>query len=189
MSQYDGTGLLRFLISTFILVILLVVLWGIEYIDQNWLPNYFLDIWGVIPRNLIGLRGIIFAPFLHGSYSHLAGNTFGIIVFGGLVMGRSLREFWTVTIMSALISGLGIWLVGRPPVHVGYSGIIYGYFSYLIALAWFDRNFLSIFRSLLLLYLFWGIIWGIFPTDTRISWEGHLFGFLGGYWVASEYWG
>ena len=135
---------------------------------------------GIEPRAEEGLLGIVMAPLLHGGFNHLLMNTTGILVFGGLVMLRSRSHFWLVTIIGAIASGIGTWLFGRPAVHVGASGVVFAYFGYLLFTGFFERRIGSLLLSIVV-FLIWGpTIYGILPMERDISWEGHLFGFIGG---------
>lgn len=149
------------------------------------LVNFFvfrqaLNIYGIIPREIIGLRGILFAPFLHGSLGHLIANTIPFLILGWFVMLQETSDFFVVTGITMLISGLGVWLLGAPGVHVGASGLIFGYLGFLLLRGYFERNFPSILLSLIVGFLYGGALWGILPTVPGISWEGHLFGLIGG---------
>ena len=139
-----------------------------------------LDQFGIIPRNLIGLRGILFAPFLHVNLAHLIGNTIPFVTLGWLIMLREISDFFVVSIISAVVGGLGTWLFGSPGIHIGASGVIFGYLGYLLSRGYFERKPLSIAMSLFVLMLYGSLLWGLFPLQYGISWEGHLFGFLGG---------
>ena len=135
---------------------------------------------GIEPRAEEGLLGIVMAPLLHGGFNHLLMNTGGILVFGGLVMLRSRSHFWMVTMIGAIASGIGTWLFGRPAVHVGASGVVFAYFGYLLFTGFFERRIGSLLLSIVV-FLIWGpTIYGILPMERDISWEGHLFGFIGG---------
>jgi membrane associated rhomboid family serine protease len=140
-----------------------------------------LNAFGILPRNLIGLRGILFAPFLHGSFYHVLANTAPFIVLGWLVMLRNIKDFYFVSFISALVSGLGTWLIGSPnSVHIGASGVIFGYFGYLLFRGYFERSFVAIAIAIVIAVTYGGLIWGVLPTRSYISWEGHLFGLIGG---------
>jgi membrane associated rhomboid family serine protease len=140
-----------------------------------------LAYFGIIPHQIVGLRGIFLAPFLHGSFAHVAANTVPFLILGWLVMIRSIGEFFFVSIFSALIAGLGTWVLGGSnTVHVGASGMIFGYFGYLLLRGWFERNVVSIFISVIVGVTYGGLIFGVVPTQAGISWQGHLFGFIGG---------
>ncbi|NJO40436.1 MAG: rhomboid family intramembrane serine protease [Cyanobacteria bacterium CRU_2_1] len=139
-----------------------------------------LNQFGIDPRNVVGLRGILFAPFLHGGFMHLFANTIPFLMLGWFVMLRRTADFWVVTVVAMLIGGLGTWLFGAAGCHIGASGVIYGYLGYLLFRGLFDRNVGSIAFSLVILFLYGGLIWGVLPTRIGISWEGHLFGFIAG---------
>ena len=158
---------------------LVAIMWIAEILDQ-WVLGGQLDRFGIIPRTLIGLRGIPLAPFLHGNFAHLAGNTLPFLVLGWLIMLRDTQDFLRVTLVVGLVSGLGTWLFGSPGSHIGASGVIFGYLGYLLLRGLFERRLGSISLSLLVGTLYGSMIWGILPLQQGISWEGHLFGFLGG---------
>jgi membrane associated rhomboid family serine protease len=156
------------------------IIWIVEIIDYTVFRGN-LDRFGIRPRNPEGLIGILFAPFLHGSFAHAAANTVPFLVLGWLVSLRSLSDFFTVSIVGAFISGVGTWLVGNPySVHVGASGMIYSYLGYLLFRGYFERKPVAIFLAILVAIAYGSVIWGVFPQRAGISWEGHLFGFLGG---------
>ena len=138
--------------------------------------------YGVVPRTLDGLRGILFAPFLHGSVAHLAANSVSLLILGWLVLvfgGR--RQFWWVSVATALGSGLCAWLIGAPgSVHIGASGVIFGYLGYLMLSGWFARRFWPIVASLGVTAMWGGMILGVMPGQFGISWQSHLGGFIGG---------
>lgn len=143
---------------------------------------------GVIPRNIIGLRGILFAPFLHGSFNHLLANSIPFLVLGWLVMLRDSRHFTLVTIASMIGSGGVAWLLGAPgSVHIGASGVIFGYFGFLILAGWFARSVGSVLLSVIVVFMWGGMIVGVVPGDAGISWQAHLGGFLGGVYAARRF--
>lgn len=163
-----------------ILVAFVAVFWVIVILNQA-VFNGGLNAFGIMPHQLIGLRGILFAPFLHGGFYHVAANTAPFIVLGWMVMLRNISDFYFVSVISALVGGLGTWLVGSPySVHIGASGVIFGYFGYLLFRGYFERSFVAIAISVAIFLTYGGLIWGVLPVQSRISWEGHLFGFIGG---------
>jgi membrane associated rhomboid family serine protease len=135
---------------------------------------------GIVPRTVAGLRGILFAPVLHLNMPHLFGNTVGLILLGGMVLLREESDFWIVTGIGAGLGGLGTWLFGRTTVHVGASGVLFAYLGYLLFTGFFERRIGSILLSLGAAFLWGGFVWGILPGQPAISWESHLFGFLAG---------
>ena len=159
---------------------LVAIFWGLEIVDSSFLRGS-LDLYGIRPRSFIGLRGILFAPFLHGSFAHLAANTAPFLTLGWLVMLREMRDFFVVTITTMLVSGIGVWLTAPAySIHIGASGLIFGYFGFLLLRGYFERSFAAILFSLIVGLLYGGIIWGVLPLQYGISWQGHLFGFIGG---------
>ncbi|MGD1897045.1 MAG: rhomboid family intramembrane serine protease [Phormidesmis sp.] len=161
------------------LLTIVVVLWSIEIVDLIFF-NGALNSFGIRPRTLSGLWGILFAPFLHGDFAHLIANTIPLVSLGWLIMLRRADDIVTVSIIAALVGGLGTWLVGSPAVHIGASGVIFGYFGFLLLRGYFERSLVAIAFSILVTFFYGGIIWGVLPSQPGISWEGHLFGFIGG---------
>jgi membrane associated rhomboid family serine protease len=155
-------------------------LWLIEIIDRL-IFSGALDGLGIVPRQLVGLRGIIFAPFLHGGFGHLLANSLPFLVLGFLVMLRHQRRFLLISAIILLISGLGTWLIAPAyTVHIGLSGLIFGYFAFLIVGAWYERSFAAVALAVLVIILYGGLIEGILPAGNGVSWQGHFFGLLGG---------
>jgi len=158
----------------------LLLFWGIELADYL-VFRHALDGYGIQPRVLIGLRGILFAPFLHGGFEHLAANSIPFAVLGGLVLMRKEGDFWRATVFAALIGGVGTWLLGKTgSVHIGASGLVFGYFGFLLAAAWLERSLRSVLVAALVVFLYGGIVYGLSPLQPLVSWQGHLFGMLGG---------
>jgi membrane associated rhomboid family serine protease len=154
-------------------------LWVVEIIDT--LLRHGLDRFGIHPRNADWVWGILFAPFLHGSFEHLISNTVPFIILGWLIMIRDTKEFFTVSAITAITAGLGVWLFGAPnSVHIGASGVVFGYLGFLLLRGYFERSLYSILLSVGVGVLYGGVLWGVLPGQAGISWEGHLFGFLGG---------
>jgi membrane associated rhomboid family serine protease len=140
---------------------------------------------GVIPRTTIGLRGILFSPFLHGSLNHIIANSIPFVVLGWLVMLRDARHFIPVTLMAMIGAGVMAWLLGPPgSVHIGASGVIFGYLGFLMLSGWFARSLGSILLSVLVTLAWGGLVLGVMPGEPGISWQGHLGGFLGGVFAA-----
>ena len=159
----------------------LAALWLIEFVDVTVFQGA-LDRLGIMPRSGMGLLGILAAPFLHGGWDHLLSNTVGIVLLGGLTLAVGRREFLAVTVAGALIGGVGTWLFGRPSIHIGASGLVFAYLGYLLLRGWYDRRFGSIALAVLVGWFYGGMVFGMIPlfTPGHISWEGHLFGFIGG---------
>ena len=167
-----------------LLIGIVAILWVIEIVNLGVFQGSLIR-WGVIPRTTQGLPGILLHPLLHGGIAHLATNSLGFLMLGGLVVVREVRDFWLATLLGTVIGGAGTWAIGRPGPHVGLSGVIFAYLGYLLTTGWFDRRVGSIIISVFAL-LCWGTaLFGLLPTQSGISWEGHLFGFLGGVLTAA----
>lgn len=161
-----------------------LVFWLLEIVDALFLRQT-LNALGVRPRTLEGLWGILLAPFLHGNFAHLAANTIPFVVLGWFVMVQSMRHFWVVTGVTAVVSGLGMWLFGGSnSVHIGASGLIFGYFGFLLLRGYFERSAVALFWAIAVFLLYGGMIWGVLPGQMGISWQAHLFGFIGGGFAA-----
>lgn len=185
MSEENVKALSRELKNQFqIIATCIVVFWAIEIINQSFFGDR-LDYFGIKPRDIVGLRGIILSPFLHADFAHLLANTFPFAILGWLVMLQETSDFFLVSLFSMLFSGVGVWLFAQPnSVTVGASGIIFGYLGFLMFRGIFQRNIPSIAVSLLVFFLYGGMIWGVLPSNPHISWMAHLFGFIGGVWTA-----
>lgn len=163
-----------------ILATFVAIFWLLEILDQ-FVFRGSLDYFGIIPHQVIGLRGILFAPFLHGDFSHLIANTVPFLILGWLVMLQETSDFFIVTGLTMVVGGLGVWLFAAPgSIHIGASILIFGYLGFLLLRGYFQRNIPSILLSILVFLLYGGTIWGVLPSRPGISWQGHLFGFLGG---------
>ncbi|HEU4536243.1 MAG TPA: rhomboid family intramembrane serine protease [Polyangiaceae bacterium] len=155
-------------------------LWAQEAVDQLVFGGS-LDRWGVRPRELSGLVGIAFAPWLHRGFEHLAANTLPLLLLGGLVWRRSVGAFALATLGAALVGGLGAWLFGASgSVHIGASGLIFGYFGFLAGLAYLERSLSSVLVAMVVAFVYGGMLWGVLPRGGDVSWQTHLFGLAGG---------
>jgi membrane associated rhomboid family serine protease len=155
------------------------VMWIVEAVDQ--IAGGRLDAYGIEPRETEGLDGVVWAPFLHGGFDHLIGNTIPFLVLGlAIAFGGAVRVA-VVTVIVALVGGLGTWLVAPSnTVHIGASGIVFGYAAYLVARGAYSRSLPQIGIGLIVLAV-WGttLLRGLVPED-GISWQGHFFGAVGG---------
>jgi membrane associated rhomboid family serine protease len=161
-------------------IILLTALCWLVFVFNNLLLHGNLSQHGIIPRHLGGLAGIIWSPFLHASYKHLAANTLPLLILGGFVCARGKGEFVLVTVGGILLGGILTWLFARNACHIGASGLIFCYFGYVASLAWFNRTFGTLCLSVVCILGYGGMVKGILPTIAGISWEGHLAGLVAG---------
>ncbi|WP_130347457.1 rhomboid family intramembrane serine protease [Herbihabitans rhizosphaerae] len=155
------------------------LLYLIEFLDSV-IPAD-LDKFGVEPRELSGLDGVLFAPLLHAGWDHLFSNTIPVLVFGFLAMSAGIGQWIAVTGTIWILSGLGVWLTGAwGTVTVGASGVAFGWLAFLLVRGMFNRSFKQLLVAAAL-FLYWGsTLLGVLPGDPGISWEGHLFGAVAG---------
>lgn len=162
-----------------LLVSPLLLMWVLEC--ANFLAGGALDQFGIAPRASSGLYGIFFAPFLHAGFAHLIANTPPYLILGWLVVQRRNSEFVWVSLIAAVISGIGAWIVAPgDTLHVGASGVIFGYLGFLLSRGYFERSLSSILLSIIIGAMYGSLLWGMLPGQSGISWQGHMFGFTGG---------
>ena len=163
-----------------ILFVSLILFWIIEIADYT-IFHGSLDQYGIKPRDTSALWGIFLAPVLHGGFGHLAANTIPFVTLGWLTMLQETSDFYIVSALSAVVGGIGVWIFGAPnSVHIGASILIYGYLGFLLLRGYFQKNFPSIALSVFVGVIYGGLVWGVFPSQIGVSWQGHLFGFVGG---------
>jgi len=153
----------------------------------NTLAGNRLDAAGVQPREVDGLDGILFAPVLHEGWAHLAANTVPLLVFGFLILLSSIARWVAVTVVVWVVGGVGVWLTGGDhTVHIGASGLAFGWLVYLLVRGLFSHSVRQVLLGLVLLFLYGGVLVGVFPGQPGVSWQGHLFGAVGG--VLAAWW-
>ena len=157
---------------------MVAVMWVSETVD---LVVGRLDALGIEPRSVDGLSGVVLAPFLHAGFGHLISNTVPFLVMGALIALSGLRRVLAVTVIVALVSGLGTWLIApASSLHIGASGVVFGYAAYLVARGVFDRRLVYLATGLVVALVYGSsLLLGLLPRE-GISWQGHLFGALGG---------
>ncbi|MGG6264596.1 rhomboid family intramembrane serine protease [Leptolyngbya sp. AN03gr2] len=184
MNDLSQTAVINWVSQAKILGYLLVIAWVVSILNLSVFDKWFNQS-GIRPRELSGLWGVAFAPFLHGSWGHLESNSIAFLTYGGLILLQNPQNFGAVTATVALTSGLGTWLLGRNrTIHIGASGVTFGYLGFLMFLAFFDRNIPTVLLLVFTAFFHSKYLWGLLPINQRISWEEHLFGFLGGIYAA-----
>jgi membrane associated rhomboid family serine protease len=153
-------------------------LWLFNFV--NWLAGAPFNVLGNIPRSRKGLLGIIFSWGPHANFNHLFFNSIPLFVLSLLIISYGKKHFIDVSLLIILLEGLAVWLFARRGNHIGASGLVAGYFGFMLIFAYQVANIVSIFLALVVLYYFGGIILSFFPTEAKSSWESHLFGFLSG---------
>ena len=161
-------------------IAILVAIHAVNGVLGMWFTQF-----GVMPRTVVGLRGILFSPLLHGNWAHLLANAAPLGVMLGLLAFSRGRSLWSITGAIWIASGTAVWLVGRPgSVQVGASGLIYGLAAFLVTTAWFQRDLKSAVAAIVVLFFYGSIVWGLLPTRQGVSWEGHIAGAVAGVLVA-----
>ena len=174
-SEHSNVILKRFLV----LLLFIAVLWIVQVF--NWVFGYSLNnSFGLVPRHFSGLDGIVGMPMLHGSFEHLAGNTPPLLMMGALLAATATRALITVNLLIVLLGGILVWVLGSPAIHVGASGLIFGWFGFLVTRGLVDRSAVTLGASLVVGVLYGSIIWGVLPGQPGVSWEAHLFGAIAG---------
>ena len=168
----------------------LIVMWMIFFADNYW--NLDIYEYGVNPRSVSGLKGILFAPLIHGDLNHILNNSLPILILGSMIFYFYKPIAWSSIIWIYIISGLWLWVGGRnndviPNYHIGASTLIYGFSTFLFFSGVFRKHKQLMMVSAFVVFMYGSITHGIFPFDTRISWEGHLFGAISGILVAFSY--
>jgi membrane associated rhomboid family serine protease len=161
------------------LVAFVALLWAVHLV--NWVIGYgFNPAFGLIPRHLSGLDGVIAMPLLHGSFVHLMANTPPLLVMGALLVATTTRALLAV---NAVVIGLGgglVWLFGSSAIHIGASGLVFAWFGFLVARGLVDRSPITLGAALLVGVLYGSLLWGVLPGQPGVSWEAHLFGAIAG---------
>ncbi len=181
MDQEDELTEIGETLRTHVIILggFIVFIWLLELVDLA--MGGALDQFGIVPRQASGLWGIGAAPLLHAGFAHLAANTIPFLVLGWFVLLRGVKTFMVVTLIVVVISGFGTWLIAPAnSIHIGASGLIFGYFGYLLLRGYFERSWEAIIWSVLVAVLYGGMMVGLFPGTVGISWQMHLFGFIGG---------
>ncbi len=163
------------------------LLYLLEIVDQ--VTGHALDRNGIRPLESDGLKGILFAPLLHADWGHLLANTGPALVLGFLVTLTGIGQFLKATAIIWIVGGLGTWLLGDidgcplDTNHIGASGLVFGWLAFLLVFGWLSRHLWWIGVSLVVLFVYGGILWGAVPSLSGcggVSWQGHLTGALAG---------
>ena len=169
----------------FIPFLFLLMMWLVKLIEYNF--NLSLIKFGVYPQRFSGLSGIVFSPFIHKDFTHLLNNSYPILILGTILFSSYKKIASQIFIWLFFISGFWLWIIGRPSFHIGASGVIYALASFLFISGIIRKNPRLAAVSMLIIFLYGSMIWGVLPTNKPVSWEGHLSGFIAGILVAVFY--
>lgn len=162
-----------------------LLLWIVFWIEGNY--NLYFTKYGLYPRTLTGLRGIVLSPFLHSGVKHLFNNSIPLLILLMSLLYFYRKIAMKVFIYGTLLSGLITWIIARDSYHIGASGIVYLLFSFILFSGIISKNKRLIAVSLIVIFLYGSMIWYILPVKEEISWEGHLSGFIVGLLFALYY--
>lgn len=165
-------------LNSFFVGELIVLLWLIQIINVS--VHYKLNAFGIYPRHLSGFLGIFVSPFLHGDFSHLLLNSVPLFILANLILLQGKIAFCIISLLIIFLGGFLVWIFGKRGIHIGASGLIMGYFGYLLANAYQHFTIVSVILAILCVYYFSGLLLLLIPGKKGISWEGHIFGFLAG---------
>ncbi len=166
-------------LSIFMPMVFIAIIWIVKLFEYTTGIN--LTEYGLLPRHASGLRGIILSPLIHGDWNHLISNTIPFFVLSFLMLFNYRRVAFKAFVFIYLASGVLVWIFGRENYHIGASGLVYGMAFFIFFSGVFRKNIQSIALSLLIVFIYGSIVWGILPIDVKISWEGHLMGALCGF--------
>ena len=155
-----------------------IVLWVVHLLSL--LFNEDLSKLGLLPRNLVGLLGILTSPLIHADFSHLISNTIPLIILGWIIFSFYPKVSYMLFLFIYFFTGLLVWIFARQVFHIGASGVVYGFVSFLFFSGIFRRDNTSIALALIITFLYGGLVWGMIPGWKGISWESHLFGAITG---------
>ena len=153
------------------------------YTVNNIIPVELTN-FGILPRNWWGLIGVFTAPYLHGSLDHLISNTVPLLILGGVLYYFYVPIASTVFYTCYFLTNILVWLFARPNIHIGASGLIYGFAAFLITYGIVKKDLKSIIFSLITVFLYGGMVYGVLPINYMMSWESHFFGALSGILIA-----
>ena len=163
-------------------VLFVLIIWIVFWFEVRF--GFDFNNWGIYPRTLQGLRGVLFSPFIHSDMEHLYHNSIPLLVLSASLFYFYHKISWKVLGYGLLLSGLLTWCIGRPANHIGASGLIYVLMSFTLFKGIFSKHFRLIALSMLVIFLYGSMIWYVFPIKEKMSWEGHLSGLIVGFLFA-----
>ncbi|MEL6603865.1 MAG: rhomboid family intramembrane serine protease [Cyanobacteria bacterium J06614_10] len=163
-----------------------VLTWTASLMNLLLFGNGLSRLFGIRPRQPIGLLGVPFSPLFHRDFTHLLANTVPFLVLGWLILVQGelpgASDFYAITVTILLIGGLGTWVFGRDAIHLGASGLIFGYIGFLLIRGYVGPTLWTVGFAVIVFLMYGNQLWSMIPSsnDATVSWEGHLFGFAGG---------
>ncbi|XCM31538.1 rhomboid family intramembrane serine protease [Streptomyces parvus] len=178
-TDHGTTGSARALTAGLLMAGWVALLWVLEGIDVA--TGHALDTYGISPREMSELRDVVPAAFLHSGWEHVASNSVPLLVLGFIAALAGLRRFAAVVLTIIVVSGLGVWLTApENTITLGASGVVFGLLGYLLVRGFVDRRPWDILIGVGVAVVYGSLLWGVLPTQSGVSWQGHLFGLIGG---------
>ncbi len=185
LTKEDNIEYKRFILSLIPSAIIIFLLWLVKIVEViDGLDLFYL---GVFPRKFSGLAGIVLSPFIHANFNHLINNSVPFFFLLTALFYFYKEVAWRVLLYSYLVTGILVWLIARPSYHVGASGLVYSFASFLFVSGIVRRNINLLAISMLVIFLYGSMVWGIFPYRPDMSWESHLIGLTVGAVLAISY--
>ena len=145
-----------------------------------WVDPDVVSALALVPRRIDALPGVLGTLLVHGSFGHLSANTPPLLILGGMVAVRGAGYYLTTALAIAVLGGAALWVLGREAAHIGASGLVFGFFGFLVARGYYERRWSSVAAALVVIVVYGGLIAGVVPRGGQVSWEAHLFGLLAG---------
>lgn len=177
--QAEGGKGMDFLLAPFVFVVLM---WGVFWLGEN--AGIELFRWGIKPRSTEGLKGILFSPLIHGNFMHLTNNSLPVLVLGSALFYFYPKKAFRVILWSWLGTGILVWIMARDSYHIGASGLIYALAGFIFLNGLLSRKPNLLAMSLLVVFLYGSLVWGVLPLENEVSWEAHLSGGISGLLLA-----
>ena len=166
-------------------LLFVTLMWIVKLIELYFGTTFYAH--GVLPRSISGLQGILFSPFIHQDFSHLLNNTYPLVILGGMLFYFYKKLGLQIFLWLFFIAGIWLWAIGRPNFHIGASGVVYALASFIFFSGLIKKQNKLSAASLLVIFLYGSMIWGVLPIYDGVSWEGHLAGLLAGLLMAIFY--
>jgi len=166
-------------------ILFVLIIWIVFWVEIRFGLDF--NNFGIRPRTVVGLRGVLFSPFIHGGIKHLFNNTIPLLVLSMALFYFYKKISWQILLFGILLTGLLTWGIGRPSNHIGASGVIYMLASFLFFKGIFSKHYRLMALSFIVVFLYGGLLWFVVPVEPGISWEGHLSGLITGFLFALIY--
>ena len=159
-------------------ILMVLVMWGVFAVEFFFHTSF--NSYGILPRDFIGLRGVLLAPFIHGDFQHILNNTYPVLILGTAIFYFYRKSAKFVVMYSFIMTGIWVWAMARSSFHIGASGLIYAWGAFLFLSGVLNKNKRMMGLSLLVVFLYGSLVWGVLPLEEGVSWESHLFGAIAG---------